>query len=108
MSSASTGVLDRCPDITELPEKVRCCYVNEMQRTQIIRIVNIPHDFLERTVLPGDHLVFETYPDAELEVHTYEMASATLTAKIICDRLAIPTVSETTRMCALYKELNGG
>ncbi|WP_235111842.1 MULTISPECIES: DUF1830 domain-containing protein [Acaryochloris] len=108
MSSASTGVLDRCPDITELPEKVMCRYVNEMQRTQIIRIVNIPHVFLERTVLPGDHLVFETYPDAELEVHTYEMASATLTAKIICDRLAIPKVSKITRSRALYKELNGG
>lgn len=108
MSSASTGVLERCPNIAEPSDKVRCRYVNKKQRTQIIRISNIPHDFLERTVLPGNHLVFEAYPNAELEVHTYEMASATLTAKIICDRLAIPKVSETTRSRVLYKKLNGG
>lgn len=90
MSSVSTAVLERYPDVAKPSGKVRCLYVNGMQRIQIIRIANIPHDFFERTVLPGNHLFFEAYPHAELEVHTYEIASATLTEKITCDRLAIP------------------
>lgn len=90
MSSVSNAVLARCPDVAKSPDKVICHYVNGMQQTQIIRIANLPHGFFERTVLPGNQLFFEAYPSAELEVHTYEIASATLTEKITCDRLAVP------------------
>lgn len=90
MVSLSNAVIARCPDVAESSDKVICRYVNGMQQTQIIRIANIPNGFFERTVLPGDQLLFEAYPNAELEVHTYAIASATLTEKITCDRLAIP------------------
>lgn len=89
MSSVSNAVLAKSPDVAEPSDKVICHYVNEMQQTQIIRIANLAHSFFERTILPGNQLFFEAYPNAELEVHTYEIASATLTEKITCDRLAV-------------------
>jgi hypothetical protein len=75
--------------VTAQPDKVVCRYVNHMQQIQILRIANIPNWFFERTVLPGEELLFEAYPEAELEVYTYEIASAILTEKITCDRLAL-------------------
>ncbi|MEO0377515.1 MAG: DUF1830 domain-containing protein [Cyanobacteria bacterium P01_A01_bin.17] len=65
-----------------------CRYINRTRQFQIVRIANISDCFFERTVLPGSQIVFEADLDAELEVHTHEIATAILTERISCDRLA--------------------
>jgi hypothetical protein len=66
-----------------------CCYVNASSQIQIARITNIENWYFERVVFPGQRLVFEALPQAQLEIHTGMMASAILSDKIPCDRLAI-------------------
>lgn len=50
--------------------------------------------YFERVVFPGQRLVFESFRDALLEVHTGMMASAILSDTIPCDRLCINEASE--------------
>ncbi|WP_299411126.1 DUF1830 domain-containing protein [Acaryochloris sp. IP29b_bin.148] len=66
---------------------VSCSYVNKTQAIQVVRVVTLPHQFLERTLLPSQQLQFEAPPFAELEVYTYENATAILSAKILCASL---------------------
>ncbi|PSB00609.1 hypothetical protein C7B64_22625 [Merismopedia glauca CCAP 1448/3] len=66
-----------------------CCYVNASSQIQVARITNIQNWYFERVVFPGQRLVFEAVPSAQLEIHTGMMASAILSDKIPCDRLAI-------------------
>lgn len=66
-----------------------CCYVNATSKIQIVRITNVPNWYFERVVFPGQRLLFETMPDALLEIHTGMMASAILSDTIPCDRLRI-------------------
>lgn len=64
-----------------------CCYTNATSQIQIARITNIPNWYFERVVFPGQRLVFEALPDAQLEIHTGMMATAILSDTIPCDRL---------------------
>lgn len=66
-----------------------CCYVNATSKIQIVRITNIPNWYFERVVFPGQRLVFESLPTAQLEIHSGMMASAILADTISCDRLRI-------------------
>lgn len=66
-----------------------CCYVNATSKIQIARITNIPNWYFERVVFPGQRLVFESLPTAQLEIHCGMMASAILADTIPCDRLRI-------------------
>lgn len=66
---------------------VLCCYVNSTNVLQITRIANIPNWYFERVVFPGQRLMFEAPPDAELEVHTSSIVSSTLSDRIACSRL---------------------
>ena len=68
---------------------ILCCYVNATSRIQIARITNIDNWYFERVVFPGQRLVFETLPEALLEIHTGMMASAIISDTIPCTRLAI-------------------
>jgi hypothetical protein len=47
-----------------------CCYVNASSQIQIARITNIENWYFERVVFPGQRLVFEALPQAQLEIHT--------------------------------------
>jgi hypothetical protein len=71
---------------------VLCSYVNPTRQIQVVRITNLPNTFFERTVFPGQRIVFETLPTAQLEIHTGMMASAILSDTIPCDRLRVPDV----------------
>ena len=53
--------------------EILCCYTNCTSQFQIIRILNIPHCFLERAVPPKSSIVFETLQGAQLQVHTSTM-----------------------------------
>jgi hypothetical protein len=66
-----------------------CCYVNATSRIQVARITNIANWYFERVVFPGQRLVFEALPEAQLEIHCGMMASAILADTIPCDRLQI-------------------
>lgn len=71
-----------------------CCYVNATSKIQVVRITNIPNWYFERVVFPGQRLVFEALPSAQLELHCGMMASSILADTIPCDRLRIETELE--------------
>lgn len=71
------------------PDHILCCYVNVTGKIQIARITNVPNWYFERVVFPGQRLIFEALPYAQLEIHTGMMASAILSDKIPCERLRI-------------------
>lgn len=87
-------ILDPLPP--EQSGNILCCYVNATSKIQVARISNIPNWYFERVVFPGQRLVFEAPYEAYMEIHTGMMASAILSDKIPCDRLAIndPNSSE--------------
>lgn len=66
-----------------------CCYVNATSKIQVARITNIPNWYFERVVFPGQRLVFEALPEAQLEIHSGMMASAILSDRISCAQLAL-------------------
>jgi Domain of unknown function (DUF1830) len=80
-------ILDPLPP--EQSGKLLCCYVNATSKIQVARISNIPNWYFERVVFPGQRLAFEAPREAQLEIHTGMMASAILSDRIPCDRLAI-------------------
>ena len=86
-STAMAQILDPLPPDRSNP--VLCCYVNATSKIQVARITNIPNWYFERVVFPGQRLLFEALPDAQLEIHTGMMASAILSDTIPCTRLQI-------------------
>ncbi len=56
---------------------------------QVVRITNIHNWYFERVVFPGQRLMFEALPEAQLEIHTGMMASAILSDTILCQRLVV-------------------
>ena len=71
------------------PAKILCCYFNKTSKVQVGRITNIPDQYFERVIFPGQRLLFEAIPEAELEIHTGYMASSILSDHIKCDRLSL-------------------
>jgi hypothetical protein len=80
-------ILDPLPP--EQSGTILCCYVNATSKIQVARISNIPNWYFERVVFPGQRLVFEAPPEAQMEIHTGMMASAILSDTIPCIRLEI-------------------
>lgn len=80
-------IFDPLPSHSANP--ILCCYVNATSNIQIARITNVPNWYFERVVFPGQRLVFEALPEAQLEIHCGMMASAILSDTILCDRLHI-------------------
>jgi len=74
---------------TTQEENILCCYVNATSQIQVVRITNIRNWYFERVAFPGQRLVFESFPDGLLEVHTGMMASAILSDTIPCHSLKI-------------------
>jgi hypothetical protein len=66
-----------------------CCYRNTNSQIQIARISNIPNWYFERVVFPGQVLLFEAVPEAELEIHTGATIGSILAEKILCSRLQV-------------------
>ncbi|OLP16063.1 hypothetical protein BST81_22815 [Leptolyngbya sp. 'hensonii'] len=80
-------LLDPVP--SDNSDRIVCSYVNATSKIQVVRISNIPNWYFERVVFPGQQLLFETLPEAQLEIHTGMMASAILSDRIPCDRLMV-------------------
>jgi 3-hydroxymyristoyl/3-hydroxydecanoyl-(acyl carrier protein) dehydratase len=66
-----------------------CYYGNFTSQMQIARIKNLPNLKFERVVFPGDRLLFEALPEAQLEVYINKTGSEMLLNKISCDRLRV-------------------
>jgi hypothetical protein len=84
-------ILDPLPP--EHSGKILCCYVNGTSKIQVARISNISNWYFERVVFPGQRLVFEVPPAAQMEIHTGMMASAIISDTIPCERLIIHEVT---------------
>lgn len=82
-------IFDPLPSHSGSGSPILCCYVNATSHIQIVRITNVSNWYFERVVFPGQRLVFETVPEAHLEIHCGMMASAILSDTIPCDRLGI-------------------
>jgi len=82
-----TQILDCLP--CGKKENIPCCYTNTTRFVQIARISNIPHWYFERVVFPGDRLLFEALPQAQLEIYTGEFPSAILWDRIPCKCLRV-------------------
>ncbi|NJL85616.1 MAG: DUF1830 domain-containing protein [Leptolyngbyaceae cyanobacterium SM1_1_3] len=80
-------ILDPLPP--ESSSDILCCYVNATSKIQIARITNVPNWYFERVVFPGQRLIFETLPTAQLEIHTGMMASSILSDTVPCSRLRV-------------------
>jgi Domain of unknown function (DUF1830) len=87
-----TQIVDSLPD--KYQERILCNYRNATNTIAIVRITNIPHWYLERIVFPGQHLLFEAVPDAQLEIHSAKMASAIPADTIICEHLRVDAGEE--------------
>lgn len=98
-------VFDPLP--SDASDPILCCYVNATSKIQIVRITNIPNWYFERVVFPGQRLVFEALPYANLEVHSGMMASAILTDTIACDRLRIEAELEADFEIQVIPESSG-
>lgn len=82
-----TQVLDHLH--CEKTEEIPCCYINTTRFIQIARISNIPHWYFEKAVFPRERLLFETHPDAWLEIYSSEQCSAILAERILCVHLRV-------------------
>jgi hypothetical protein len=73
----------------ECSETTLCCYVNNTSQIQIGRIANVANYYLERVIFPGQRLLFEAPPQAELEIYTNSFSSALLSQKLRCESLVL-------------------
>jgi hypothetical protein len=73
---------------------ILCCYVNATSQIQVSRITNVPNWYFERVVFPGQRLMFEAPPSAQIEIHSGMMASAILSDTIPCERLRIDGIED--------------
>lgn len=69
--------------------QILCYYKNTTSQIQIARILNITNWYFERVVFPGEQLMFEAVPEAELEIHTGKAVERISADTIICDRLQV-------------------
>lgn len=84
--------LDAIPN-GQLSEQITCCYVNATNSIQVARITNIENWYFERVVFPGQRLLFESLPEAKLEIHTGLMASSILADTLDCEDLMVQEAS---------------
>lgn len=69
--------------------EILCTYKNVTSKIQVVRIVNISDWYFEKIVFPGEQILFETLPEAELEIYSGTEWGAKLTEKIDCSRLKV-------------------
>ncbi|PSB20917.1 DUF1830 domain-containing protein [Phormidesmis priestleyi ULC007] len=46
------------------------CYINDTHKIKVPRIINISNWYFERVIFPGETLLFEALPKAQLEIYT--------------------------------------
>ncbi len=71
------------------PGLILCYYMNTTNGIQIVRSTNIETWYFERTIFPGERLLFEAPPTAQLEIHTNAIVTAIASDTICCKCLQI-------------------
>ncbi|MGB3206685.1 MAG: DUF1830 domain-containing protein [Crinalium sp.] len=76
---------------SDLPDckKLCCFYTNPSQQVQIIKITNIPALSWEKTIFPGQCIMFEAAADAKLEIHTNDCVTAIFADVITCQSICV-------------------
>ena len=75
--------------VSEETSDFLCEYLNATSKIQVLRITNIQNWYFERVVFPGQHLIFQAFPEAMLEIHSGAMASSILSDTIPCTKLRL-------------------
>jgi hypothetical protein len=70
-------------------KKILCSYVNATSHIQIIKITNIRDFYFEKVVFPGQRILFEALPEAQLEVFASELMHAIVKDRILCQALFV-------------------
>jgi hypothetical protein len=52
---------------------ILCFHINTSSKIQIISLKNMPNLTWERIIFPGERLMFEALPDAQLEIKSNEV-----------------------------------
>lgn len=73
----------------ELDGKTLCAYQNLSSSWQIIKITNLPNYYWEKSVLPGQKIIFITSIKAILKVFSTKNITAILIDNIPCHQLKI-------------------
>ncbi|MDP8964401.1 MAG: DUF1830 domain-containing protein [Cyanobacteriota bacterium] len=68
--------------LTDSSTSTLCSYVNPTCDLQVIRIINVPNRYFEKVIFPKQRLLFETQPNAELEVYASQQGHTVLVKKI--------------------------
>lgn len=76
-------VLNALP--TTIAKRIACIYQNRTPDLQILRISNIANGYFERVTFPGDRLLFEAVPEAQLEIYSAGLAG--LPSRLPCQQL---------------------
>ena len=105
MKTTITDILHTLP--ATVSSHVACHYKNTTSRLQILRIENVPNWYFERVIFPGQSLIFHTAPEALLEVHSYEMATAVIADRIPCSQLLCKE-STSSAPAQQYRQLKTG
>ena len=90
--SVMTQILDRLP--AHFRDRVLCCYTNTSRELKLARIVNISNWYFERVVFPGEKLLFEALPEAELEIYAGVVSTIVPAEVVSCDRLTMKARQE--------------
>ena len=77
------------PCLEQKSVKALCRYINSSSHIQIVKITEIHDRYFERTVFPGQQLLFEAPPEAHLEIFTGEIMQAIITDRIPCYSLKV-------------------
>lgn len=68
---------------------ILCFYKNTTDKIQIAKISNFKNCYFEQVIFPAEKILFNAFPEAELEIYTDSMISAVLIEKIICSQLQV-------------------
>jgi Domain of unknown function (DUF1830) len=72
-----------------LSDRILCYYTNTTHQVQRICIRTIPNWLFEQVIFPQQRLLFESTPEAQLEVYTCSSMSNVLLSRILCIRLQV-------------------
>jgi len=69
-------------------DKASYLYSNQTQQIQIVRVQSgVFNECIERAIFPDTDFGFDASPDAQLEIHTYAIATSVLSDRIPCQQL---------------------
>lgn len=93
-------ILDSLPP--DCTKRILCCYINDTYRIKIARIKNILGWYFERVIFPGEKLLFEALPEAQLEIYVTNFSTVALVEITACDRLAVKNLQVPQESLAQY------